>query len=110
MYVIYTATNIGYRCWLLLLMVNVHIAHAQTIFYHFRKTVTHATFGLLVVAVFLVSSNIPTADLIRGERVIVGRIIICILGSILSITMLELSTEASPNQLIEAYVLHKTCK
>ena len=37
-------------------------SHTQNSFYHFRTLVTHATFDLLAVAAFLMSSNIPTAD------------------------------------------------
>ena len=44
---------------------------AQNSFYHFRKVVTCATFGLLAVAAYLKSSNMPTADFISGETVIV---------------------------------------
>ena len=33
--------------------------------------ITHVTFGLLAVAAILESNNMPTADRIRGERVIV---------------------------------------
>ena len=46
-----------------------YVAYAQNSSYHFRIVVTHATFGLLAVATFLVSSNMPTADLIRVETV-----------------------------------------
>ena len=49
----------------------VCIAHAKNSLYHFRMVVTHATFGLLAVAAFLVSSNMSTADWIRGKTVIV---------------------------------------
>ena len=37
-------------------------AHTQNSFYHFRTIVTHATFGLLALAAFLMSSNMPIAD------------------------------------------------
>ena len=56
-----TATNIGYQRWYLL-VVNVYVARAQSSFYHFRTVVTCATFGLLAVAAFVMSSNMPTAD------------------------------------------------
>ena len=56
-----TATNIGYQRWRLL-VVNVYVACAQSNFYHFRTVVTRATFGLLAVAAFVMSSNMPTAD------------------------------------------------
>ena len=56
-----TATNIGYQRWHFL-VVNVYAACAQSSFYHFRTVVTHATFGLLAVAAFVMSSNMPTAD------------------------------------------------
>ena len=46
-------------------------AHAQNSFYHFRMVIKCVTFGLLAVAAILESSNIPTADRIRGETVIV---------------------------------------
>ena len=51
----------------------MYSTHAQISLYHFRTIVTNATFGLLIVAAFLVSSNMPTADLIRGETIIVAR-------------------------------------
>ena len=38
---------------------------------HFKMGVTHATFSLLKAVVFLKSSNMPTANKIRGETVIV---------------------------------------
>ena len=66
-----TAVSIRFQCWCLLLMVNVQIAHAQNNFNHFRMVVTCAKVGLLVIATFLESSNMPTADSIRGETVIV---------------------------------------
>ena len=40
----------------------MYAACAQNNFYHLRTVVTHATFGLLAVAVFLESSNMSTAD------------------------------------------------
>ena len=43
-------------------MVSVYVAHTQNSFYHFRTLVTHATFGLLAVVAFLMSSNMPIAD------------------------------------------------
>ena len=49
------------------------VACAQNGFYRFRMVLTHATFGLLAVAVFLVLSNMPTADSIRRETVIVEK-------------------------------------
>ena len=52
-------------------MVNVYTAHSQNSFYHFRIVVTFATFGLLTVTGFMVSSNIPTTDWIRDQTVIV---------------------------------------
>ena len=54
-------------------------------------------FGLLVVAAFLVSSNIPIADWIRGETVIVVKDDDPFLGSICSVAMLELSIKVSLN-------------
>ena len=55
----------------MLVLIISSIAHAQNIFYHIRTVVTCASFGLLAVTVFLESSNMSTADLIRGETVIV---------------------------------------
>ena len=43
-------------------MVSVYVAHTQNSFYNFRTIVTHATFGLLAVAAFLMSSNMPITD------------------------------------------------
>ena len=43
------------------------IGCAQNSIYHFRTVVTHATSGLLAVAAFLKSSNMPTANQIRDE-------------------------------------------
>ena len=57
-----TATSIGSQLLHSLLVVSVYILHAQISFYHFRKVVTHATFGLLAVVAFLESSNMLTAD------------------------------------------------
>ena len=57
-----TAASIESQYWCLLLVVGVYVAHAQNNFYHFRIVVTRATFGLLALAVFLVSCNIPVAD------------------------------------------------
>ena len=57
-----TAASIKSQCWYLLFVVSVYVAHAQNSFYHFRTVVIHTTFGLLAVAVFLESSNMPTAD------------------------------------------------
>ena len=39
--------------------------------HHFRMVVTYAIFGLLAVVTFLESSNMLTADQIRGETAIV---------------------------------------
>ena len=55
----------------MLVLIICSIACAQNIFYHFRMVVTCASFSLLAFAVFLESSNMPTAVLIRGETVIV---------------------------------------
>ena len=43
------------------------IGCAQNSLYNFRTVVTHATSGLLAVAAFLESSNMPTANRIRDE-------------------------------------------
>ena len=68
-----TAASISSQCLHLLSAVSVYSTHAQISLYHFSTVVTHATFGLLIVAAFLVSSNMPTADLIRSETIIVTR-------------------------------------
>ena len=54
------------QCWCLLLVMNVYVVHAQNSFYHYRMIVTHAPFGLLADAAFLVPSDMPTADLNKG--------------------------------------------
>ena len=59
------------QCQHLLLVVSVYEAQAQTSFYHFTMVVPCVTFGLLAVSAFLESSNIPTADWVRGEAVII---------------------------------------
>ena len=48
-----------------------YIACAQNIFCHFGTIVACITFGLLVTAAFLGSSNMLIADWIRGKTVIV---------------------------------------
>ena len=50
---------------------NAVIIERYCSFYRFRMIVTHATFGFLAIAAFLVSNNILTADQIRGEIVAV---------------------------------------
>ena len=52
-------------------MVSVYVACAQNSSYHFGTVVTHVTFGLVPVAAFLLSSNMPIVDWIRGETIIV---------------------------------------
>ena len=48
-------------------MVSLYIAHAQNSFY---TVVIYITFGLLAVSAFLYSNELPIADRIRGETVI----------------------------------------
>ena len=62
--------------------------------------VTCAKFGLLAVASFTESSVMHTAEWVTGETVIVMSVMICFLGSTLSITMVELSVELSLSPLI----------
>ena len=63
--------SIDNKCWCLLIMVSVCVAHAQNSFYHFKTVVAHITFALLADTTFLESSNMPIADWIRGKTVIV---------------------------------------
>ena len=51
----------------------VHIVCAQNSFYYFRVVVTHATFGLLGVAAFQESNNLPRTYWIRSKTVIVAK-------------------------------------
>ena len=46
-------------------------ARSQNSFHYFRTVEICATFGLLAVAAFLDSLNMPIADRIRGESLIV---------------------------------------
>ena len=48
-------------------MVSVCVALAQNSFYHFGMVVACITFGLLAVAEFQESSDMPTADWISGR-------------------------------------------
>ena len=48
-----------------------YIAHSQNSFYRFRTVVILATFGLLTVSGFMVSINMPTAEWIRDQTVII---------------------------------------
>ena len=57
-----TTASIGSQHWHLILVVSMYAAHAQNSFCQVRMVVTHGTFGLLVVAAFMESSNMPTAD------------------------------------------------
>ena len=68
-----------------------------------RTIVTCTIFGLLAVAAFLVSSNMPIADWIRDEAVIVVKGDDPLLGSICSVAVLELSIKVSLNPLIVAH-------
>ena len=56
-----TAASIRSHRWRIL-VVSRYVARAQNSFCHFRMVVTHATFNILAVEAFLVSSNMPTAD------------------------------------------------
>ena len=49
----------------------MYVAHAQNSFHHFRAVETRTIFGLLAVAAFQVSSNLPTAEC--GETVTVAK-------------------------------------
>ena len=57
-----TVANIQSQCWHLLLVVSVYMTCAKNSFYLLSTVVIHATFGLLVVAAFLESSEMSTAD------------------------------------------------
>ena len=82
----------------------MYIACAQNSFYHFRTIVTRATFNLLPAAAFLVSSDMPTDDWIRGETVLAVKSDNLLFRLHISITMLELSIEVSSNPLTEVCV------
>ena len=56
-----TAANIKSQHWCLLLVMSMYAAFAQNSFYYLNMVVTHATFGLLAVAAYQVSCNMPTA-------------------------------------------------
>ena len=46
-------------CVCVVVRVHVCVAHAQNSFCHFSSVVARITFGLLAVAAFLESSNLP---------------------------------------------------
>ena len=64
-----TAASIGSQRWHSLLVMSVYVAHAQNNLYHFRMAVICATSSLLAVTTFLVSSNMPKADWIKGATI-----------------------------------------
>ena len=58
-----TVPSIGSQCWHLILVVSMYVAHFQNSFLHFKTVMTYVTFHLLAVVAFLLSSNMPIADL-----------------------------------------------
>ena len=64
-YICDSVTAAKYPVPVLVLIINdesVCVGRAQNSFCHFYMVVAHTTFGFLVVAAFLESSNMPTAD------------------------------------------------
>ena len=70
--IIDTAASIRFPALVLIISGEcAYSLYAHNSFYYFRMVVTCTTFGFLIVTAFLESSNMLTADYIRGETIIV---------------------------------------